>query len=259
MPILGFCFGHQEIAKHYGGTVIHGKQEWGRADLHLTGEPDGPPSRMGLSMVDFMTGTTTAMALLAAVLGMLVMGVFYIQAQSVPGTKGKEPVVKDQRVVPPPLPQSPASLPVDRETVLPTPDPAAAEIQDLSLQDASEIQQPIPVSELPLETGAETVTEGEASRESEAGTGIHSVSLCLIGVLHGEGISPRFRATAQYYDGRQETLSIQLGDAIAGDWKAVEYNSEDKKLTVTNGKRMLLLGAGDTVVIDDVIPAEGEA
>ncbi|MBL8358951.1 MAG: CoA transferase [Rubrivivax sp.] len=37
--------------------------------LHLTGEPDGPPTRMGLSMVDFMTGTTTAMALLAGVLG----------------------------------------------------------------------------------------------------------------------------------------------------------------------------------------------
>lgn len=37
--------------------------------MHLTGEPDGPPARMGLSMVDFMTGTTTAMALLAGVLG----------------------------------------------------------------------------------------------------------------------------------------------------------------------------------------------
>lgn len=37
VPILGLCFGHQEIAKHYGGKVIHGKQEWGRADLHLTG------------------------------------------------------------------------------------------------------------------------------------------------------------------------------------------------------------------------------
>jgi len=37
--------------------------------LHLTGEPDGPPARMGLSMVDFMTGMTTAMALLAGVLG----------------------------------------------------------------------------------------------------------------------------------------------------------------------------------------------
>jgi crotonobetainyl-CoA:carnitine CoA-transferase CaiB-like acyl-CoA transferase len=37
--------------------------------LHLTGEPDGPPARMGLSIVDFMTGMTTAMALLAGVLG----------------------------------------------------------------------------------------------------------------------------------------------------------------------------------------------
>ena len=37
--------------------------------LHLTGEPDGPPARMGLSMVDYMTGMTTATALLAGVLG----------------------------------------------------------------------------------------------------------------------------------------------------------------------------------------------
>ncbi len=42
--------------------------------LHLTGEPDGPPVRMGLSMVDYMTGTTTAMALLAGVLGALRTG-----------------------------------------------------------------------------------------------------------------------------------------------------------------------------------------
>jgi GMP synthase (glutamine-hydrolysing) len=38
LPILGFCFGHQEIAKHYGGTVVHGKQEWGHADLHILGD-----------------------------------------------------------------------------------------------------------------------------------------------------------------------------------------------------------------------------
>ena len=34
----------------------------------LTGEPDGPPARMGLSMVDFMTGTQMAVGLLAALL-----------------------------------------------------------------------------------------------------------------------------------------------------------------------------------------------
>ncbi len=38
VPILGFCFGHQEIAKHYGGTVVNGKQEWGHADLHIQRE-----------------------------------------------------------------------------------------------------------------------------------------------------------------------------------------------------------------------------
>jgi len=35
VPILGFCFGHQEIAKHYGGQVEHGGREWGYADLHI--------------------------------------------------------------------------------------------------------------------------------------------------------------------------------------------------------------------------------
>jgi crotonobetainyl-CoA:carnitine CoA-transferase CaiB-like acyl-CoA transferase len=35
---------------------------------HLTGEPDGPPTRFGLSMVDFMTGTMMAVGLLAALL-----------------------------------------------------------------------------------------------------------------------------------------------------------------------------------------------
>jgi len=38
VPLLGFCFGHQEIARHYGGEVIHGGREWGKAELHLTRE-----------------------------------------------------------------------------------------------------------------------------------------------------------------------------------------------------------------------------
>ena len=36
--------------------------------LSMTGEPDGPPARFGLSMVDFMTGTMMAAGLLAAVM-----------------------------------------------------------------------------------------------------------------------------------------------------------------------------------------------
>ncbi|MGD2071312.1 MAG: glutamine-hydrolyzing GMP synthase, partial [Gemmatimonadota bacterium] len=38
VPILGFCFGHQEIAKRYGGEVVHGGREWGPADLHVLEE-----------------------------------------------------------------------------------------------------------------------------------------------------------------------------------------------------------------------------
>jgi crotonobetainyl-CoA:carnitine CoA-transferase CaiB-like acyl-CoA transferase len=37
--------------------------------LHLSGEPGTPPTRMGLSIVDFMTGITTALALVSALLG----------------------------------------------------------------------------------------------------------------------------------------------------------------------------------------------
>lgn len=42
--------------------------------MALTGEPDAPPARFGLSMVDFMTGTTLAMGLLAAVIGAMRTG-----------------------------------------------------------------------------------------------------------------------------------------------------------------------------------------
>ena len=35
VPILGFCFGHQEIAKQYGGQVVHGGREWGKTELHV--------------------------------------------------------------------------------------------------------------------------------------------------------------------------------------------------------------------------------
>ncbi|MFT3754379.1 MAG: CoA transferase [Pseudoxanthomonas sp.] len=42
--------------------------------MALTGEPDAPPARFGLSMVDYMTGTTMSMGLLAAVIGAMRSG-----------------------------------------------------------------------------------------------------------------------------------------------------------------------------------------
>jgi len=36
IPVLGFCFGHQEIAKHAGGKVEHTQREYGSATLHIT-------------------------------------------------------------------------------------------------------------------------------------------------------------------------------------------------------------------------------
>ena len=43
--------------------------------LSMTGEPDGPPTRMGLSIVDFMAGLTAAFALVAGVMGARQSGV----------------------------------------------------------------------------------------------------------------------------------------------------------------------------------------
>ena len=42
--------------------------------LHLTGEPGTAPARMGLSIVDYMTGITTAVAVLAALVGVMKTG-----------------------------------------------------------------------------------------------------------------------------------------------------------------------------------------
>ena len=49
VPILGFCFGHQEIAKHYGGAVEHTQREYGPALLRIAG---GSPIFKGLDPVE---------------------------------------------------------------------------------------------------------------------------------------------------------------------------------------------------------------
>ncbi len=61
VPVLGFCFGHQEIAKHYGGEVIHGGREWGAAQMELTRSDHplfdglGPTEQVWMSHFDSVT------------------------------------------------------------------------------------------------------------------------------------------------------------------------------------------------------------
>lgn len=58
------AYGRQGSRKSWPGYDYLMQAEAGY--LSVTGEPDGPPARFGLSIVDMMTGTTAAMALLAA-------------------------------------------------------------------------------------------------------------------------------------------------------------------------------------------------
>ena len=60
------AYGRDGARKGWPGYdyLMQGEAGW----LSLTGEPDGPPARMGLSVVDYSTGTTCALALLAGIL-----------------------------------------------------------------------------------------------------------------------------------------------------------------------------------------------
>ena len=60
------AYGRDGARKSWPGYdyLMQGEAGW----LSVTGEPDGPPSRMGLSVVDYSTGTTCALALLAGIL-----------------------------------------------------------------------------------------------------------------------------------------------------------------------------------------------
>jgi crotonobetainyl-CoA:carnitine CoA-transferase CaiB-like acyl-CoA transferase len=60
------AYGRDGARKDWPGYdyLMQGEAGW----LSLTGEPDGPPARMGLSVVDYSTGTSCALALLAGIL-----------------------------------------------------------------------------------------------------------------------------------------------------------------------------------------------
>jgi GMP synthase (glutamine-hydrolysing) len=60
VPILGLCYGHQEIAKHYGGTIEHTRREYGPARLQIVAANEifhglGPEEIVWMSHGDSVT------------------------------------------------------------------------------------------------------------------------------------------------------------------------------------------------------------
>jgi crotonobetainyl-CoA:carnitine CoA-transferase CaiB-like acyl-CoA transferase len=76
-PALVCChlsaYGREGARKAWPGYDYLMQAEAGYCSL--TGEPDGPPARFGLSMIDMMTGTTAALALVSALVGARASGV----------------------------------------------------------------------------------------------------------------------------------------------------------------------------------------
>lgn len=60
------AYGREGSRKNWPGYDYLMQAEAGY--LSVTGEPDGPPARMGLSVIDMMTGVTTALAMLAGII-----------------------------------------------------------------------------------------------------------------------------------------------------------------------------------------------
>ena len=75
----------------------------------------------------------------------------------------------------------------------------------------------------------------------------YTILFLMQGVIHSEGMEPLFKANISYPDGSVKDVSLKLGDVILGDWKAKEYNQYTKKLTISNGERLLVLEAGRQV------------
>lgn len=92
------------------------------------------------------------------------------------------------------------------------------------------------------------IVTGDGSEE-ELVTEEDGILFLMQGVLHGEDAAPRFKGSLSYPDGRVENVSLKLGDSILGDWKAHEYSRYTQKLTISNGKRLLILKAGAKVLL----------
>ncbi len=76
------------------------------------------------------------------------------------------------------------------------------------------------------------------------------VEVSLQGVINSADRSPSFRLLLRLPDGREVQRNLVLGDLVYGEWRAVEFNPEEKKLTLTEGGKLLVFEPGDTLFLN---------
>jgi outer membrane biosynthesis protein TonB len=103
----------------------------------------------------------------------------------------------------------------------------------------------------PKDTAAEsTPTAAEIDPPEQAGqaeTRPSGATVELRGVMQKEGALPKFRIVLNAAGGRNRTMDIVLGETVYGPWKAFEYNTTSKKLTLSNAERMVVVDTGERI------------
>lgn len=77
-----------------------------------------------------------------------------------------------------------------------------------------------------------------------------SATAKLQGVLDSQGQDPQFSVMIETSDGRIINQRVGLGAEIIGEWFASEYSPASQNLTISDGKRLVVLERGQSVRFD---------
>ena len=162
--------------------------------------------------------------------------------------------------LPPPVHEAASPIAAPKEISPTAPPPAVAPVKTTAvvippaLRPSSATAETAPgrrENAAPREEPAMSGTTGEAGSGSAATANTPSQSFGatveLRGLVQKEGAPPRFRVLLNAPGGRNRTMDIVLGDTVYGPWKALEYNTSSKKLTLSNTERLVVLDTGEKV------------
>lgn len=165
-----------------------------------------------------------------------------------------EPAPTPLAVSPPTPPAPPVSSPSKAsETALPKPPaiPPVAVAAPPTPADSTQLPQVVPGQDgQDLPQNGQQQPESVETMPENVDPATYGSTVEMRGVFHKEGMPPRFRLVVNHRDGRTTPVDVNLGDTIVGNWRANEYSSSTKKLTISNGQKMLILDAGSQVPLE---------